>query len=126
MKTRILNAFILVSALSVVTISQAAVFTCPTLKPNEMYFYFDWVDSQGNEIVGGEWNHDYWRLWINGDNYLTPKDIAVPTSPLAAHYFASTNTWYLKCTSADLSVGPRNNVWPYASCEIKGNGFECK
>lgn len=126
MKKSILNTLILAAVLSVTTVSQAVVFTCPTLKPNEIYFYFDWVDTQGNKIASSEWNQGHWRIWINGDNYLTPNDLAVSTAPLAVHYFPSTNTWYLKCTSADLSVGPRNNVWPYTVCQIQDNGFKCE
>lgn len=128
MQKSIINAFILASTLSIVTVCQAKVYTCPVLHPNELYYYFDWIDEQGNKIEHGEWNRDYWRVWINGDSYFTPKTTSVTTAPLAAHYFATTNTWYLKCVSADLSVGPRNNVWAYSHCEMTKDrsGFECK
>ncbi len=128
MKKSITNALILMGCLSIISISKAAVFTCPTLKPHELYFYYDWIEEDGNKIKGGQWNQQYWRLWINGDSYLTPEMISVRTSPLVAHFFATTNSWYLKCVSADLSVSPRNNVWPYRSClpNADNTGFDCK
>ncbi len=125
MNKGILNALILVGAVSTANISSAETFTCPTLNPNEIYYYFGWINSAGDKFAQGEWNKHLWRLWINGDSYFTPKNLPVTTTPLAAHYFASTNTWYLKCTSGDLSVGPRNNVWPYDTCNITASGFEC-
>lgn len=120
----------LIGALSIAAFSstQAVTFVCPTLKADEIYYYYDWIDNYGNKFKNGEWNKNFWRIWINGDSYLTPKFQEVTTTPLSAHFFASTNTWYLKCTSADLSVGPRTNVWTYNSCSITpdNSGFECE
>jgi hypothetical protein len=128
MKKSIFNAFLATGLLTIATVSQAEVFTCPTLRSNEIYTYFEWIDTQGVQLSYGAWNHaGWWRLWINGDSYFTPKDSPVVTRPLAAHFSATTNTWYLKCLSADASVGPRTNVWPYKNCEIDNgaNGFVC-
>lgn len=126
MNKNALNILFLVGALSTASISHAMVFTCPVLHPNEIYYYFGWIDSEGNKYNDGKWNDKYWRLWINGDSYMTPKDMSVSTTPLNAIFFASTNSWYLKCTSADLSVGPRNNVWGYSTCKITKTGFDCQ
>lgn len=124
----ILNAVI--AGMTVVILSPCfgATFSCPTLKANQLYFYYDWIDDHGSKYTDGEWNKQYWRLWVNGDSYLTPQFEEVITAPLAAHYFASTNTWYLKCISADLSIGPRNNVWTYSSCSINpdNTAFVCQ
>lgn len=125
MNKSILNVLILVGALSTASLSQATTFTCPTLHPNEIYYYFDWVDADGQKLGHGAWNEKNWRLWINGDSYMTPEHVPVSTTPLTATYFATSNSWYLKCTSGDLSVGPRNNVWGYSTCSITATGFEC-
>lgn len=127
MRKCIIHSFLLVFSLAAAHICQAATFLCPTLKANELYAYFDWIDDNGNKIQAGEWNQNYWRLWVNGDSYLTPKDQLVQTIPMAAHYYQSTNTWYLKCISADFSIGPRNNVWTYDKCVINKahTGFDC-
>ena len=120
-----LNILILAGVLSTASISHATEFTCPTLHPDEIYYYLSWIDSDGNKYTDGKWNDKYWRIWVNGDSYMTPKEMAVATTPLSATYFASTNSWYLKCTSADLSVGPRNNVWGYSTCKTTKTGFNC-
>jgi hypothetical protein len=126
MKKWTINILISANIIFLPSLSLATTFTCPILLPNEVYFNLDWVQSNGQRIANGAWNKDQWRIWINGDSYLTPKELPVITTPLAAHYFASTNTWYLKCTSADLNVGPRNNVGPYTSCNATATGFDCE
>lgn len=126
MNKNVLKILILAGALSAASMSHATEFTCPVLHPNEIYYYLGWIDSDGDKYNDGKWNDKYWRLWINGDSYMTPKDMAVMTTPLSAIFFASTNSWYLKCTSADLSVSPRNNVWGYSSCKMTKTGFNCQ
>ncbi len=135
MRKSIINSLVMMGFLSCCPLVYAedtantatAEYICPTLHANEMYFPFEWVDIYGNKIEQGAWNTGYWRLWINGDSYFTPKTTRVYTNPLAAHFFASTNTWYLKCVSADLDVGPRTNVWNYTDCKInpQKTGFIC-
>lgn len=128
MKKSIINTLLVIFSLAAFSGGSAATFTCPTLKADQIYYYYDWIDQHGNKFKNGEWNKQFWRIWINGDSYLTPKFEEVMTSPLSAHYFASTDTWYLKCTTADLSVGPRANVWIYTNCSISADntGFECQ
>lgn len=127
MKKGLINAFLLSLSITAIFSSCAATFTCPILKANEIYYYYDWIDDSGNKQGYGEWNKQLWRLWINGDSYLTPENQEVNSTPLGAHYFATTDTWYLKCVTGDLSVGPRNNVWPYKNCSISADntGFDC-
>ncbi|MBS0351229.1 MAG: hypothetical protein JSR33_08610 [Proteobacteria bacterium] len=108
------------------SVGLATTFECPILLPNELYFNLEWVLPNGQKVTGGSWNTGKWRIWINGDSYLTPVNALVITTPLAAHYFATTGTWYLKCTSSDLNIGPRINVWPYTSCNMTKTGFDCE
>lgn len=108
--------------------ANATSYICPTLKADELYYYFDWINSQGEPVGFSEWNRNHWRLWIHGDSYLTPKNYPVKTFALDVALSPSTQTWYLKCTSADMEVGPRMNVWPYKSCQINQDrsGFDCQ
>ena len=131
MRRCILNSIIALFCSGMVAVSnaQSDTFICPTLHENQLYHYHDWIKEDGSKTRGGEWNSRpiLWRLWVHGDTYLTPKHRAVHTFAMAAHYYKSTNTWYLKCISADSMAGPRTNVWTYNNCFILDDksGFKC-